>query len=95
MWFMQNAMQKPDNAGAGSYDYMTLFGLAATGYMWAQMAKVAAAKLDAGGDDTAFYQNKLTTARFYMVRMLPDTGALLKKIESGADTVMGIDADAF
>src|SRR5215475_1190145 len=34
MWFMQNAIAKPDNAGAGSYDYMHLFGLVALGYMW-------------------------------------------------------------
>jgi len=34
MWFMNNAMAKPDNAGAGSYDYMHLFGLVALGYMW-------------------------------------------------------------
>ncbi len=27
MWFMQNAMAKPDNAGAGATDYMHLFGL--------------------------------------------------------------------
>ena len=32
MWFMQNAMAKPDNAGAGSYDYMHLFGLVALAY---------------------------------------------------------------
>ncbi len=95
MWFMQNAMQKPENAGAGSYDYMTLFGLVATGYMWAQMAKVSASKLVEGTDDPAFYENKLATARFYMKRMLPDTPALLKKIESGADTLMALDEDAF
>ena len=35
MWFMQNAMKKPDNAGAGATDYMHLFGLVALGYMWA------------------------------------------------------------
>ena len=34
MWFMQNALAKPDNAGAGSYDYMHLLGLVALGYMW-------------------------------------------------------------
>ena len=27
MWFMTNAMAKPDNAGAGSTDYMHMFGL--------------------------------------------------------------------
>ena len=31
MWFMQNAMAKPDNAGAGATDYMHLFGLVAHG----------------------------------------------------------------
>ena len=29
MWFMNNAMKNPDNAGAGSVDYMHLFGLVA------------------------------------------------------------------
>src|SRR6202035_3533176 len=29
MWFMQNAMNKPDNAGAGATDFMHLFGLVA------------------------------------------------------------------
>ena len=41
MWFMQNALAKPDNAGAGSTDYMHLFGLVAIGYMWGRMAKAA------------------------------------------------------
>ena len=50
MWFMQNAMKKPDNAGAGSTDYMHLFGLVALGYMWAQMAKAAQEKLKAGAN---------------------------------------------
>ena len=27
MWLMQNAMAKPDNAGAAATDYMHLFGL--------------------------------------------------------------------
>ena len=44
MWFMQNAMKAPDNAGAGSYDYMHLFGLVQLGYMWAQIAKAALEK---------------------------------------------------
>ena len=43
MWFMQNAMAKPDNAGAGATDYMHLFGLVALGYMWARMAEAALA----------------------------------------------------
>ena len=51
MWFMQNAIAKPENAGAGSYDYMHLFGLVALGYMWAQIAKAAIASKAAGNGD--------------------------------------------
>src|ERR1700735_1001400 len=44
MWFMQNALGNPDNAGAGSTDYMHLFGLVALGYMWCLIAQAAYAK---------------------------------------------------
>ncbi|TIW79356.1 MAG: acyl-CoA dehydrogenase, partial [Mesorhizobium sp.] len=67
MWLVQNAMAKPDNAGAASTDYMHLFGLVALGYMWAQMAKSAQAKLAEGANGAApFYDTKLVTARFFM-----------------------------
>src|SRR5690606_8679122 len=61
MWFMNNAMAKPDNAAAGSHDYMHLFGLVALGYMWARIAEAAQAK----GDDPVM-KAKLVTARFFM-----------------------------
>src|SRR6202142_2708305 len=44
MWLMQNAMAKPDNAGAGATDYMHMFGLVALGYMWCRIAEAALAK---------------------------------------------------
>ena len=53
MWFMQNAMAKPDNAGAGSTDYMHMFGLVALGYMWCRIVKAANDKLKAGADGDA------------------------------------------
>src|SRR5882757_5314801 len=48
-WLMQNALAKPDNAGAAATDYMQLFGLVTFAYMWAKMAKVAQDKIAAGG----------------------------------------------
>src|SRR5499433_1816814 len=69
MWFMQNALAKPDNAGAGAYDYMQLFGLVALGYMWGQMVKVAQDKLAAGANGSADrLKTKLTTGRYFMER---------------------------
>jgi acyl-CoA dehydrogenase len=96
MWFMQNALAKPDNAGAGAHDYMHLFGLTALGYMWARIAKVAQDKLAA--DPTANadrLKTRLVTGRFFMERVLPETAAQLKRIQSGAGSTMELPAEAF
>jgi acyl-CoA dehydrogenase len=96
MWLMQNAMGKPDDAGAASTDYMHLFGLVSLGYMWAMMAKTAQEKIAAGANGSAeFYENKLATARFFMDRLMPETAAHLARISSGADSMMALSADAF
>ncbi|MDA4848060.1 acyl-CoA dehydrogenase C-terminal domain-containing protein [Hoeflea poritis] len=96
MWFMQNGMSNPDNAGAGSTDYMHLFGVVALGYMWAQMAKVAQDKLANGaGDDADYLQNKLTTARFFFERIMPETALRKQRIEAGSESTMALDAAAF
>jgi len=96
MWLVQNAMAKPDNAGAASTDYMHLFGLVALGYMWAQMAKSAQAKLAEGANGAGvFYDTKLVTARFFMERIMPETATRLARISSGADTLMALPAEAF
>src|SRR6202167_1999501 len=50
MWFLQNALGNPDNAGAGATDYMHLLGLVALGYMWCLIAEAAKAKTAGGGD---------------------------------------------
>jgi len=96
MWFMQNAMAKPDNAGAGSTDYMHLFGLVVLGYMWAKMAKAAEDALANGDSARADYlKNKLVTGKFYMERIMPETALRKARIETGADTMMELAAEAF
>jgi alkylation response protein AidB-like acyl-CoA dehydrogenase len=95
MWFMQNAVAKPDNAGAGATDYMHLFGLVALGYMWAQMAKAAQQKIADGSGADPRLKAKLVTGRFFMDRMLPETAAQLARIQSGAASTMELPAEAF
>ncbi len=95
MWFMQNAMAKPDNAGAGSYDYMHLFGLVALGYMWCRIAEAAIAKLPEANGSAARLNAKLVTARFFMERMLPETATRLTRIQAGAASTMELPDDAF
>ncbi|ASP21349.1 3-methylmercaptopropionyl-CoA dehydrogenase [Antarctobacter heliothermus] len=95
MYFMQNGMKNPNNALSGSYDFMHLFGHVCLGLMWSKMAWTAKAKLASGEGNSDFYATKIATGRYYMVRQLPMTATHLKRIESGADTVMALEADAF
>ncbi len=95
MWFMQNAMANPNNLGAGAHHYMHIMGLVCFGLMWLRMAKVAAARLAEGAEDQAFYQAKLTTARYFAERYLPDAGALRRKIEAGSEAMMALPEEAF
>ncbi|RWX76929.1 acyl-CoA dehydrogenase [Neorhizobium lilium] len=95
MWFMQNAMAKPDNAGAGSTDYMHLFGLVTLGYMWAKMAKAAQERLAAGDAREDYLKAKLVTAKFFMERIMPETATRKVRIEAGADSLMELSAEAF
>jgi len=94
MWLMANGLANPDNAGAASTDYMHLFGLTALAYMWAMMAQAAQSKI-AAGDTDAFYATKLTLARYYVERILPESSAHLAKLKTGADTLMSLPAEAF
>ena len=94
MWLMQNALTKPDNAGAASTDYLHLFGLVTLGYMWARMAKVAQDKLADGGDQ-AYLKTKLVTGKFFVERMLPETSLRLSRVQAGSDTMMELPAEAF
>ncbi len=91
----EKGLSNPDEAGAASSEYLRMFGLVALGYMWARIAQVAQERLAEGTDDKAFYETKLVTGKFFMERLLPDTGALLSKLTAGSATMMALDADAF
>lgn len=95
MYFMQNGMKNPNNALAGSTDFMHLFGHVCLGLMWARMGKASLDALASGASDTAFHETKLATGRYYMARRLPATTMHLTRIQSGADTVMALDAANF
>ena len=88
-------MADPEEAGAAATEYLRLFGLVALGFMWARAAVIAADKLARGDGDAAFYKAKLTTARFYMERILPQAGGLLIAIKAGKGAMMEMDEAAF
>ncbi|MHB9878314.1 acyl-CoA dehydrogenase C-terminal domain-containing protein [Pacificimonas sp. ICDLI1SI03] len=95
MWLMQNGTANPNDAGAGAVPYMHLMGVVSLGLMWLKMARAAQARLADGASDDGFYTAKLITARYYMDRCLPDAGALRRKLEAGAESMMALPEEAF
>ena len=57
--------------------------------------EAAYAALDAGAPDRDFYEAKIATGRYYMARQLPACAMHLARIESGAEPVMALKAEAF
>ena len=95
MYFMQNGMKNPNNALAGSYDFMHMFGHVCLGLMWARMGKASMEALASGTSDVTFHETKLATGRYYMARQLPATAMHLARIQSGAEPVMALEAANF
>ena len=95
MWLAQNGMADPNNAGAGAYAYMQLMGLVSLGWMWLKMAGVSARLKDQPGEDKAFHETKIITARFFATRELVAASTMRKKVEAGADSVMALPVEAF
>ena len=88
-------LANPDEAGAAATDYLRLFGLTALAYQWARMADIALDHIDRNDDPDGFYKAKVATARFYMERLLPQTGALLSTIMAGSKSIMAFEDAAF
>jgi hypothetical protein len=91
----EKAMENPDEAGAAAVDYLMYSGYVALAYFWARMAVLAQQKIAADEGDTAFYEAKLMTARFYFDRLLPRTQAHMQAILSGADNLMAMPEELF
>ncbi|HEY1961179.1 MAG TPA: acyl-CoA dehydrogenase C-terminal domain-containing protein, partial [Rhizomicrobium sp.] len=94
MWLAQHGLQNPNDAGAAATDYLRLMGIVVVGWMWARMAKLAQAQLAASAGDTTRYRGKLTCARYWMERLMPECAMLFERIQAGSDTIMAFDAAA-
>ncbi len=88
MWLAQRGPANPNDAGAAASDYLRLMGIVVVGWMWARMAKTAQEKLAAAPPDAQFYRDKLTAAKYWMERMIPECPMLLERISAGSATIM-------
>ncbi len=87
------AAVNPDALGAASVDFLMYSGYVALAYFWVRIASVAKRADPDAGDP--FYAGKLSTAQFYMDRILPRAEAHRRAAQSGANSLMDIDVAAF
>ena len=86
------AFQNPDEVGAAAVDYLRVCGHLVFAYFFARMAKVALDKKNSGDK---FYTAKLTTARFYFAKLLPETAGLIRTCRAGLKPLMEMDEALF
>lgn len=91
----EKAKYNPEEIGAASVDYLYFSSYVVFAYLWARMAQVAYEKLESGTQEEAFYKAKLTTAKFFYQKLLHRTQSHAASIESGAESVVELDQDAF
>ena len=85
----QRAAKSPDEVGAAASEFLRLFACIALGHMWLLMAATAQERVKQQGVmSPEFYQAKMSVARFYFQRVMPQTLALAATIEAGASPVM-------
>ncbi|WP_109441342.1 acyl-CoA dehydrogenase C-terminal domain-containing protein [Acinetobacter haemolyticus] len=91
----KRAKKNPEEIGAASVDYLYFSSYTVFAYLWTRMAQVALDKLKAGSQDEKFYKAKLSTAKFFYQKLLHRTEAHAAAIETGAESVMELEEDAF
>jgi hypothetical protein len=90
------ALANPDEVGAAAVDYLRVVGHLVYAYFWARMAKIALERIKADGDGVdPFYRNKLTVARFYFERLLPETASRIRAARSGVKNLVEYPVEAF
>ena len=95
LYFMDKGIKNPNEALAGSYDFMHLFGYVCLGLMWCKIAKASHEAINLSSDHDGFHQSKISTGQYFMERQLPFTRLHLARIRAGSSTVMKLSASNF
>ena len=87
-WILEHATKDLNAVAASSVPYLKCFGLVAGGAMMAKSVLAAKQQMEYGQGDGNFLQDKVTTAHFYAVHILPEVVALAEAVTKGADSVL-------
>ena len=86
-------LSDPDEAAGPATDYLRMFALVAIGYVWTRYAEISFSKLN--DDSDGFYKGKIESGKFYINKLLPETGSLMSSIMSGSKSYNDYDDSFF
>ncbi len=92
---LARAKDDPEAVFGAAVPYLHLMGWLISGWLMARSAGLAAARLEAGGSDTAFYRGKIATARFLADHGLGVCDSLRDSIVEGGAALLAMDASLF
>tara|TARA_Y100000590_G_scaffold310436_1_gene350744 strand:- start:698 stop:1651 length:954 start_codon:yes stop_codon:yes gene_type:complete len=83
-YIASKGLSNPEEATGPASDYLKMFSLVAVGYVWTRYAEISSSKLN--DDPEGFYKAKIASGKYYMTKILPETGSLMSSILSGGES---------
>ena len=93
-WCVTTLSREPDAVLAQAVNYLMLTGYVCGGWQLARAALLAREHL-AAGEEPAFHEAKLVTARFYAEQILPRARALATTVRSGGIATLALSEEQF
>ncbi len=83
----------PEEGAGPATDYLKMFALTSLAYVWVKYIDISHRKMN--DDAKGFYKAKIATGDFFLNKVLPETGALMSSIMSGASSYTKYDNEYF
>ena len=86
-------LSDPEEGAGPATDYLKMFALTSLAYVWVKYIDISNRKMN--DDPKGFYKAKIATGTFFLNKVLPETGALMSSIMSGASSYTKYEDDFF
>ena len=94
-WVVGNFASQPRAVYAGAVAYLHLWGLTTGGWQLGRSALIAADQLAAGQGDATFLRNKIATARYYALSLLPQAPGYARTVIQGGEPALELASEQF
>ena len=84
-WLIKKHDTNKDDVSAACNEFLKVLGYVSLGFSWLKTAKISIEKLN---ENKEFYEEKLNTANFYFIKILPRVKSLCLSAQNGSEELM-------